>query len=104
MDDEEFARSWVDARQGSRGVGREKLRWELRRKGISEELIRRVVDDQIDDEAEMRRAMQVVRRRLGDRTVGPGDVRRLARFLNGRGFGPEIVDDVVKGIAKEMER
>ncbi len=62
------------------------------------------MDDQIDDEAEVRRAMQLVRRRLGDRAVGPGDIPRLARFLNGRGFGREIVDDVVKSIAKELER
>jgi len=103
VDDKEFARSWVASRQAAGGAARRKLRWELRRKGISENLIREVVDAEIDDEAELRSATQLAQRRLRGQAPTPQNLSRLRRLLLGRGFGFDTVEAVLRHIAKEME-
>lgn len=103
VDDEEFARAWVASRQASGGAGRQKLRWELRRKGISEDLIRRVVDEGIADETETEQALCLARKRLkGDLTEAKA-LARLRRLLLGRGFGFETVDSVLQQLTTEAE-
>lgn len=103
VDDEEFARSWVASRQASGGAGRRKLRWELRRKGISEDLIRQVVDQEIDDDAELQLATELAQRRLRGLPAEEKTLARLRRALVGRGFGFDTVDTVLRRIAKQME-
>ncbi len=70
VDDEEFAHTWVAHRMATGAAGRRRLRWELRRKGLAEEIIRRTVDETIDEEAELAQALAVARRRLRE---GPPD-------------------------------
>src|SRR5215207_4605441 len=43
VDDEVFARSWVDSRQRTRGLARRALAQELRRKGVPDETARDVL-------------------------------------------------------------
>ena len=43
VDDEAFARSWVDSRQRTRGLARRALAQELRRKGVADETAREVL-------------------------------------------------------------
>jgi len=103
VNDEDFARSWVASRQPSGRAGRRKLRWELRKKGIAQDLIGRIVDGEVDDEMEMRAAMAVAQRRLRDRPAGKTDVARLRRLLVGRGFEFETVNSVLQKVADEGE-
>ena len=51
VDDEAFARSWVESRQRSRGLARRALAQELRRKGVDDETARTALDD-LDPEDE----------------------------------------------------
>lgn len=103
VDDEEFARAWVVSRQASGGAGRHKLRWELRQKGISEDLIRRVVDEGIDDQTETRQALTLARKRLKGDLREPKTLARIRRLLLGRGFGFETVDSVLQQLTTEAE-
>jgi regulatory protein len=103
VDDEEFARSWVGSRRSAGGTGRRKLRWELRRKGVSEELIRRFVDEVIDDETELESALELARRRLRGRPPDAKELARLRRLLLGRGFGYDTVESVLRHIMVEAE-
>ena len=102
VNDEEFARSWVAGRKAGGGTGRRKLRWELRRKGIGEELVRRVLEDEVDEEAELREAMELARRRLRGRQVEAKTLAQLRNLLVGRGFGFDTVDHVLQRVAKGM--
>src|SRR5690606_32075881 len=52
VDDEAFARLWVQSRQASRGLARRALAQELRRKGIDDEVAREVLDE-VDPEEEV---------------------------------------------------
>lgn len=103
VDDEDFARSWVASRQASGGTGRQKLRWELRRKGISQEIIAEVVDGEIDDETEERQALALARRRLRGQPDEREARARLRRLLLGRGFEFGTVDYVLRRISTEEE-
>jgi len=103
VDDEEFARAWVASRQASGGAGRQKLRWELRRKGLSEDLIRRVVDEGIDDQTETYQALTLARKRLKGNLRETKTLARIRRLLLGRGFGFETVDSVLQQLTTEAE-
>lgn len=102
INDEEFARSWVASRRQSGGRGRVQLRWELRRKGIPQELIRRFVDEGIDDESEVQQALELAERRLRGKPE-PKALYRVQRLLLTRGFEFEVVNSVLKQLSAEGE-
>lgn len=102
IDDEEFARAWVASRKARGGSGRRKLSWELLRKGVSRELIERVLAEEIDDETERRQAAALAQRRLRGRAKAQ-DMTRLRRYLLGRGYGFETVDTVLDSMRQEEE-
>ena len=86
VDDEAFARSWVESRQRSRGLARRALAQELRRKGVDDETARTALDD-LDPADEEEAARTLVRKKLRslrgvDRTTA---TRRLAGLLGAQG-------------------
>jgi regulatory protein len=90
VDDAEFARQWVETRHAGRGLARRALAYELRHRGVEEEVVRGAVD-QIDPDDEFEAARALVRRRLVSLTGDPaGRARRLAGMLARRGYGPGI--------------
>jgi regulatory protein len=102
VDDAEFARSWVASRQAAGGVGKRKLRWELRRKGVAQDVIEQAVGAALTDETEAEQALALASRRLG----GSPDERNLARvrrLLLGRGFGFDTVESVIRRLISDME-
>lgn len=102
VDDEAFAGSWVHSRRKNRGLGRRALSYELRRKGVDEELIRETLD-QVTPEDEQETAAVLVRRKL--RSMGglsrEVQVRRLAGMLARKGFGAGMAMSVIR---KELRR
>ena len=97
VDDEAFARSWVESRQAGKGLARRALAQELRRKGIDDEVAREVLDE-VDPEDEVEAARALVRRKL--RSVARLDrdaaVRRLAGMLARKGYPPGVAFRVVR--------
>ena len=103
VDDAEYARLWVTDRQASGLSGPHKWRWELRRKGIPEDLIRQVLDETHNDESEREQALDLARRRLREQPPDAKALLRLRRFLLGRGFGLEAVDAVMRRVSAHVE-
>jgi len=101
VDDLEFARSWVTGRQAAGGIGKQKLRWELRRKGIANELVERVIEESVDGEAEVEQALLLARKRLSGNDAK--SLARVRRLLASRGFGFDIVDAVMRRISSDTE-
>lgn len=100
IDDAAFAEQWVRSRHAGRGLGRRALAVELRRKGVAEELAGAVLET-LDDEAEERRARQLVDRKLrsmalDDREQRAAATRRLAGMLARKGYGAGIAYRVVR--------
>ncbi len=87
IDDEQFARTWVQSRAQVRGLARRRLRHELTNKGVDMRTADEALADVTPDD-EVDAAGRLVRQRLG-RLSGPPDdaqIRRVAALLSRRGF------------------
>ena len=97
VDDEDFARSWVQSRQRSKGLSSRVLAMELRRKGIDDEISKEVLAE-LDPEAERQSAHLLVQRKL--RSMSSLDettkVRRLTGMLARKGYSPGVAFEVVR--------
>ncbi len=97
IDDEAFARAWVDSRQRTRGLGRTALTAELRRKGVAPETVREVLAD-LDPGSEEEAARALVRKKLRSMSgvEGPVAARRLAGMLARKGYPAGLTFAVVR--------
>jgi regulatory protein len=97
VDDEAFARSWVESRRTGRGLARRALAQELRRKGVSDEVARAALDE-VDPDDERAAAAELVQRKL--RTMARIDrqtrMRRLTAMLARKGYSPAVAFGVVR--------
>jgi regulatory protein len=97
IDDEAFARSWVQSRQAGKGLARRALAQELRRKGVDDEVVRDALDE-VDPDDEVEAARMLVRRKL--RSVARVDhataVRRLSGMLARKGYPAGVAFRVVR--------
>jgi regulatory protein len=97
VDDDAFARAWVESRQRSRGLARRALAQELRRKGVDDETTRAALDD-LDPAAEEEAARLLVRKKL--RSLRQVDAttatRRLAGLLARKGYPAGLAFAVVR--------
>ncbi len=97
VDDAAFARDWVQSRQAGRGLARRALAYELRRKGIDDEVAREALDE-VDPDDEVESARELVRRKLRsvqrfERAVA---VRRLTGILARKGYPSNVAVRVVR--------
>jgi regulatory protein len=106
IDDAEFARQWARTRQAGRGLARRALGYELRQRGVDDDIVKKTLDDpELDDELET--ARMLVRRRLTTMTTGgsPEDRQRRARRLLGmlarKGHGPGVAARAVREVLAE---
>jgi len=97
VNDEEFARMWVQSRQRARGLTPRVLSLELKRKGVDDDVIREVLADLNPDE-ERAAAHRLVQKKL--RSMGGLDdttrIRRLTGMLARKGYAPQVAFDVVR--------
>jgi regulatory protein len=93
LDDAEFARAWVTARAHRAAVGPARLARELRAKGIPEGQIATALSSLAAEWTPSEAAAEAVRRKLKTLAGLPPAVarRRLAGYLERRGFSPEII-------------
>jgi regulatory protein len=110
LDDEAFARAWIESRDRARPRGERALRDELRLKGIDRELIDRSLDDRRTgrdapppDQAAAERLIAKHARTL-DRIPDPRQRRqRVYALLARNGFDPETCRDVAARVAARDE-
>jgi regulatory protein len=97
VDDAAFAELWVHTRHMNQGLGRRALAMELRRKGVSDDVVAEAVAT-VDADAEEERARQLVRKRL--RSLPGADesarVRKLVGMLARRGYSEGLAFRVVR--------
>jgi regulatory protein len=95
LDDEAFARYWVENREANKPRGRRLLEQELRLKGVDRETIQLTIDETEIDESSS--ALSLGRNKL--RTYGKLEPeiarRRLGAFLMRRGYGYHVVRPVL---------
>ncbi len=92
LSDRRFAESWVaDHRARSGAV---KLAYELRQRGVDEHVIDAVLAESRDSELE--RAREVWRKKFGTPPANAQEKARQMRFMQGRGFGLDILRQLFK--------
>ena len=106
LDDVDFARAFVEEkRRSARPVGRLKIISDLRRRGISGEIMEDAAaapgDAGGDADPELARALQAVRQRQRlSRSIPDARLERarLLRFLAGRGFAMDVAQRAVQEV------
>lgn len=94
IDDEQFARSWIESRKRHRPRGEFALRHELKQKGVSEN----VIDRMLDGYQETEHAWKAVSPKL-ERWAGLGQLelkKKIYDYLSRRGFSFETCDEVFR--------
>ena len=94
LDDEAFAQSWVEERQANAPRGQRLLRYELLGRGVRAELAEAAVESVDDRTAAL--ALARGRARRLDELPFEQFSRRLAGFLERRGFGYDVVAEAVR--------
>lgn len=97
VDDQEFARQWVETRHHGKGLARRALAYELRNRGVDGPVADGALQ-QVSADSELAAARALVRRRAATMT---GDdptrkVRRLAGMLARKGYGPGVAMQAIR--------
>jgi regulatory protein len=97
VDDQAFARSWVQSRQPGKGLARRALAQELRRKGVDDD-VAQVALDEVDPDDEVEAARALVRAKLRSLRSLDHDkaTRRLVGMLARKGHSPSVCYRVVR--------
>jgi regulatory protein len=91
IDDGKFSRDWVKSRTVSRPMGRQRLAWELRAKGVDAPVIDEALAG-LDENAEYEMALSLARKKAEKSdTSDPAFRTRTASFLRRRGFGWDAI-------------
>ena len=102
IDDEAFARHWIESRMRSQPKGRYLLRQELKMKGIDDALIERLLSEDLD---ETKAALTLLQKRawkwkkLDDYAFK----QKACSYLAGKGFSWEISSDAVESFLASPE-
>jgi regulatory protein len=100
LDDQAFARYWVENRESFRPRGTMALRYELRRKGVDDGAIEAAIRDVDESEGAYRAAQAQARRLAGaDRESFR---RRLGGYLSRRGYAYATVRETVERLWREV--
>lgn len=97
IDDEAFARYWVEQRDTHRPRGERALVSELAQKGVARDVIELVLGDREPD-SEVKRAREAIRRPI-TRWASmdePERKRKIHQYLAQRGFSYDVIEEVIE--------
>ena len=104
IDDAQFSKAWVNHRLAGKGMGKTRIKWELRQKGVSAEVAEEALSA-IDAETEYQSALSLSRRRwekdvnLDERTRR----RRLVSYLQRQGYDWGVITSILNELSTEPE-
>lgn len=105
LNDEEFARAWVEGRRRSKKKGKIALKQELFQKGIDRDIVNELFSNSaIEQLSEEDLASQALERKLNSwKVLEPLDFKKKANgFLQRKGFEFEVVNKIVENTIKEL--
>ena len=93
LDDERFAKMWLESRIRKGTLGRHRIIQELRQKGISTSIIKTLLETEFDYETELKLAIKQLEKKLHTIREDDNQKRRskLYNFLRRRGFDNELI-------------
>lgn len=105
IDDAQFSQSWVNHRIAGKPMGRRRIQWELRQKGVAPEVAEEALSS-IDDDQEYQSAKESATRRFNKESGADERTRRrkVAAFLQRQGFGWEVITKVINELTTDPEQ
>ena len=101
MNDQEFAKTWVENRNTFRPRSRRVLAMELRHKGLDDETVQQVLDENVNESALALDAARKYLRKV--QSLEWQEFRqKLGGFLGRRGFSYEVSAEVVRLLWEEL--
>ena len=97
IDDVRYVESFKNA---SKTKGLYRIRFELKQKGVSEEILQECLSDEEDD---MEQVLVVARKYMRNKEVNIKNLHKLYQHLLSRGFGYDISNNVINIIKEEMQ-
>ena len=95
LDDEKFCRDWVRSRTAAKPMGKARLAWELRSRGVEAACVEQALEA-ISEDAEYEMALSLAQRKIGKTSRdNPSLKTRLSPFLQRRGFSWDVIKAVV---------
>ncbi len=95
LNDEDFARSWIESRQKYKNKSKFILKSELRMKGVNNDTIEPLLKDAIDDFETAKMAYEKKKKTLS-RFSQEEFNKKMAGFLGRKGFSWEIISKLLK--------
>jgi regulatory protein len=104
LDDRKLALEWARYRLQAKPLGRRRLAWELRRRGVASESVEEVLREVYQEFDEVALAEQAARKRLGSKELprSPRDRQRYVRHLLSLGFDTDTVITALAAIFPSM--
>jgi regulatory protein len=103
LNDQEFAQAWVENRNTFRPRSRRALAMELRHKGLDDEVVQNVLDNNVDENALALEAARKYLRKV-QKLEWPDFRQKLGSFLGRRGFSYGVIAPVLRQVWSEMLR
>ncbi len=104
LDDEMFSDQWARGRVRLRGFGRLRIEQELRNKGVSRDIIRKTLGEVFEDSSEIDIARREAEKKTRSLSRFEPEVRRrrLAAFLERKGFSSDIIRIVMHDVLHSL--
>jgi len=95
--DLDFAKEWIDSRSRTSPRGKALLELELKKKGVPSEVIEEAFRSRKWPLDEKAMALDLAADKMKSLSGQPGEKKKakIFRFLTGRGFAPDIAEEVV---------
>ncbi len=104
LNDERFAREWVDSRLRHKPLGRRRLTYELIQKGIGREIIEEALQ-QVDSQAESQLATSLAYKQYGRMREPTWESveRKIYGYLTRRGFRSDAVRQAIESLRQHVK-
>jgi regulatory protein len=93
--DERFARFWVESRSTFRPKSKRVINQELRIKGISKEIIDKVLSENVIDEEKIAKELVAKKMYKWEKLQGVQKRKKISEFLARQGFGWDIIKKLI---------
>ena len=102
LNDAEFSHAWVNHRIVEQGMGKARMKWELRQKGVSDDVAQEALAS-LNENAEYESAIDLARRRWEKDSSADERAkrRRLIGFLQRKGFPWETINRVINALSDD---
>ncbi|HHU31156.1 MAG: regulatory protein RecX [Zhaonellaceae bacterium] len=96
LNDQEYVRQWISTHNRIKPIGRKRILYELKSKGIDKEIILACLNDSFTNELEYQLAFSLIKKKIGHNLeIDDDSFKKLYRFLLRRGFSHSIAIKVL---------